>query len=51
MSVPEAIVATEDTALDAYSRTVISVAERLAPSVANLRGPAARAGRGRSLAR
>ena len=32
-----AFVADEDEALDAYSRAVISVAERLAPSVANLR--------------
>ena len=31
------VASTEETALDAYSRTVVSVAERLAPSVANLR--------------
>jgi serine protease Do len=37
MSAPEAIAANEETALDAYSRTVISVAERVALSVANLR--------------
>ena len=36
--------ASEDEALDAYSRAVISVAERLTPSVANLR--VARRGRG-----
>jgi S1-C subfamily serine protease len=33
----ETVVPSEEDALDAYSRTVIAVAERLAPSVANLR--------------
>jgi hypothetical protein len=37
VAVPEAFVPTEEEALDAYSHTVVSVAERLAPSVANLR--------------
>ena len=37
MAVPEAFAPAEEEALDAYSRTVVSVAERLAPSVANLR--------------
>ena len=36
---------TDDDALDAYSRTVTTVAERLAPSVANLRVRRARRGR------
>jgi S1-C subfamily serine protease len=37
VAVPEAFVPTEEEALDAYSHTIVSVAERLAPSVANLR--------------
>ncbi len=36
---------TEDEALDAYSRVVVTVAERLAPSVANLRVRRSRRGR------
>jgi len=36
---------TDDEALDAYSRIVTTVAERLAPSVANLRVRRARRGR------
>ena len=37
MAVAEPLLPTEEEALDAYSRSVVSVAERLAPSVANLR--------------
>ena len=37
MTVSEAVPAQEREALDAYSRTVVEVAERLAPSVTNLR--------------
>jgi serine protease Do len=37
MPVADALAASEETALDAYSRTVVGVAERVAPSVANLR--------------
>jgi serine protease Do len=37
MTVSEEAVTTGESVLDAYSRTVVSVAERVAPSVANLR--------------
>ena len=47
LETPDAVPAEETEALDAYSRAVTSVAERLAPSVANLR--VMRRGRGGSV--